>query len=421
MHRGKRSMPQRTICAGRLTIPVVAGFSMRIEFHRNRKTMVLEHSYNVSDVRKAAAAALPRPIFDYIDGGADDEITQRRNSDAFAGYDLLPSVLGIDKDTQVATRALGCKLSWPLILSPTGLTRMFHDDAEIAVARAAERHGVPYCLSTMATTTIEDLAHATAGPKLFQIYIFKDRGLTNEFVARAKASGYDGLVLTVDTPVAGNRERDRVNGLSLPPRLTSRNVLSFARHPAWAWGALRGRRFNFANVAHKIDKLSKGPMSLFQYIDEQFDQYIGWDDLERLASAWGGPLAVKGIMRPEDSVRAMHCGASAVMISNHGGRQLDGAPAAIDQIAANAEALGGRGEIICDGGVRRGSDIVKALALGATACSIGRPYLYGLAAAGEQGVDHVLSILRAEFQRTLVLAGIKDVATITSDRIRPRR
>ena len=275
--------------------------------------MVLEHSYNVSDVRKAAAAALPRPIFDYIDGGADDEITQRRNSDAFAGYDLLPNVLGINKDIQVATRALGCNLSWPLMLSPTGLTRMFHDDAEIAVARAAERHGIPYCLSTMATTTIEDLAQATKGRKLFQIYIFKDRGLTNEFVARAKASGYDGLVLTVDTPVAGNRERDRVNGLSLPPRLTSRNVLSFARHPAWAWGALRGRRFNFANVAHKIDKLSTGPMSLFQYIDEQFDQHIGWDDLERLTSAWGGPLAVKGIMRPEDSVRAIRCGASTVI------------------------------------------------------------------------------------------------------------
>jgi L-lactate dehydrogenase (cytochrome) len=174
------------------------------------------------------------------------------------------------------------------------------------------------------------------------------------------------------------------------------------------------------NVAHKIDKLSQGPMSLFQYIDEQFDPCIGWDDLEQLASTWGGPLAVKGIMRPEDSVRAIRCGASAVMISNHGGRQLDGAPAAIDQIAANAEALDGRGEIICDGGIRRGSDIVKALALGATACSIGRPYLYGLAAAGEKGVDHVLSILRAEFHRTLILAGIKDVANITSDRIRTR-
>lgn len=386
----------------------------------DRVSMAVERFHNVFDIRKAAAAALPRPIFDYIDGGADDEITQRRNCEAFSAYDLLPSVLGINKDVQVSTRALGCELSWPLILSPTGLTRMFHNGAEIAVARAAERHGIPYCLSTLATTTIEDLAQATAGPKLFQVYIFKDRGLTREFVIRAKESGYDGLVLTVDTPVVGNRNRDRVNGLKLPPRLTFRSGLSFARHPGWAWGALRGRRFNFANVAHKIDKLSQGPMSLFQYIDEQFDQSIGWNDLEQLASMWGGPLAVKGIMRPEDSVRAIRCGATAVMISNHGGRQLDGAPAAVEQIAANAEALNGRGEIICDGGIRRGSDIVKALALGATACSIGRPYLYGLAAAGEEGVDRVLSILRAEFQRTLILAGIEGVASITPDRVRLR-
>jgi L-lactate dehydrogenase (cytochrome) len=412
-------MLRRTNCSRRLTVTTVASFYAG-DMGGSEKSMTLERFHNVSDIRKAAAAALPRPIFDYIDGGADDEITQRRNCEAFSGYDLLPSVLAINKDVRIATRALGCDLSWPLILSPTGLTRMFHDDAEIAVARAAERHGIPYCLSTLATTTIEDLARATTAPKLFQIYIFKDRGLTNEFVARAKASRYDALVLTVDTPVVGNRERDRVNGLSLPPRLTSRNVLSFARHPAWAWGALRGRRFNFANVAHKIDKLSQGPMSLFQYIDEQFDQSIGWDDLERLASLWGGPLAVKGILRPEDSVRAIRCGASAVMISNHGGRQLDGAPAVIDQIAANAEALDGTGEIICDGGIRRGSDIVKALALGATACSIGRPYLYGLAAAGEGGVDQVLSILRAEFLRTLILTGIEDIAAITADRIRLR-
>jgi L-lactate dehydrogenase (cytochrome) len=383
------------------------------------KGMRLERLFNVADIREAAASALPRPIFDYIDGGADDEITQRRNSEAFQGYELLPSVLCAG-NLQLATRALGCALSWPLILSPTGLTRMFHDDAEIAVARAAERQGLPYCLSTMATTTIEELAKATAGPKLFQIYIFKDRGLTNEFIFRAKASGYKGLVLTVDTPVAGNRERDRVNGLSLPPGLTSKTLLSFARHPAWAWGALRGRRFNFANVAHKIDKLSKGPMSLFQYIDDQFDPHIGWGDLERLAALWGGPLAVKGIMRPEDSVRAVQCGATAVMISNHGGRQLDSAPAVIEQIASNVEALQGRAEVICDGGIRRGSDIVKALALGATACSVGRPYLYGLAAAGEPGVDHVLAILRAEFERTLILAGIKNIGTISADRIRQR-
>jgi L-lactate dehydrogenase (cytochrome) len=377
----------------------------------------LSQCYNISDVRKAAAVCLPKPIFDYLDGGADDELTLARNSSAFSNYELLPSVLRVTQDVLLERRVMGRALTWPLLLSPTGLTRMFHDEAELAVARAAERQGIAYCLSALGTTTMEEVSKATGGPKLFQIYIFKDRGLTAEFVARAKAAKYDGLILTVDTPVAGNRERDRVSGLSLPPRLTLRSMLSFALHPRWAWHALNGRRFSFANVEHRVDALSKGPTSLFRYIEAQFDPFLSWRDVEWLASEWGGPLAVKGIMRPEDSVQAVKCGATAVMISNHGGRQLDGAPAPVSQIAANAEALDGRAEIICDGGIRRGSDIVKALALGATACSIGRPYLYGLAAAGEKGVDHVLSLLRAEFTRTLMLAGVDGLGTLSAGRV----
>lgn len=379
--------------------------------------MPLSQCYNISDVRKAAAVCLPKPIFDYLDGGADDELTLARNSSAFSNYELLPSVLRVTQDVLLERRVMGRALTWPLLLSPTGLTRMFHDEAELAVARAAERQGIAYCLSALGTTTMEEVSKATGGPKLFQIYIFKDRGLTAEFVARAKAAKYDGLILTVDTPVAGNRERDRVSGLSLPPRLTLRSMLSFALHPRWAWHALNGRRFSFANVEHRVDALSKGPTSLFRYIEAQFDPFLSWRDVEWLASEWGGPLAVKGIMRPEDSVQAVKCGATAVMISNHGGRQLDGAPAPVSQIAANAEALDGRAEIICDGGIRRGSDIVKALALGATACSIGRPYLYGLAAAGEKGVDHVLSLLRAEFTRTLMLAGVDGLGTLSAGRV----
>jgi len=377
----------------------------------------LRHCYNVSDVRKAAAVSLPKPIFDYLDGGADDELTLSRNCSAFSNYEFLPSVLRVTKDIPVERHVMGRALTWPLVLSPTGLTRMFHDEAELAVARAAARHGVAYCLSALGTTTIEEVSKATAGPKLFQVYIFKDRGLTAEFVARAKAARYDGLILTVDTPVVGNRERDRVSGLSLPPRLTLRSMLSFALHPRWAWHALNGRRFNFANVQHRIDDLSGGSTSLFRYIDAQFDRFLSWKDLEWLASEWDGPLAVKGVIRPEDSAQAVQCGATAVMISNHGGRQLDGAPAPVSQIAANAEALDGRAEIICDGGIRRGSDIVKALALGATACSIGRPYLYGLAAAGEKGVDHVLSLLRAEFTRTLLLVGVDRLSALSAERV----
>jgi L-lactate dehydrogenase (cytochrome) len=379
--------------------------------------MQLGRCYNIRDVRKIAAAALPKPIFDYMDGGADDEITLGRNSSAFSHYELLPSVLSVSQDVPFVRQVMGCSLSWTLILSPTGLTRIFHHDAETAVARAAERHGLAYCLSTMGTTTIEELSKATRGPKLFQIYIFKDRGLTSEFVARAKAAKYEGLILTVDTPIAGNRERDRVSGLSLPPRLTFKSMRSFASHPRWAWRSLTGQRMNFVNVEHRVNELSKGPTSLFRYIDSQFERFVSWKDLEWLAANWGGPLALKGVIRPEDSVHGMKSGATAVMISNHGGRQLDGAPAPVSQIAANAEALDGRAEIICDGGIRRGSDIVKALALGATACSIGRPYLYGLAAAGEKGVDHVLTLLRAEFARTLLLLGASGPDSLSADQV----
>ena len=367
--------------------------------------MSIQSWRSVADARRAAKRRIPRPIFDYLDGGADDEITLDRNCSSFRNYALLPQALNISKDVELGTRVLGTSLSLPLILGPTGLTRMFHDGAELAVAKAAAQRGLGYCLSTMGTTSIEQLAQASAGPKFFQIYIFKDRGLTREFVERARESRYDALVLTVDTPVAGNRERDKANGLSLPPRLSLKSMLSFAAHPRWALGALNGSRFNFANVAHRVDGLANGPVSLFRYIEDQFDPFISWRDLEQLAQWWGGPLAIKGVMAPDDSLRAIGRGATAIMVSNHGGRQLGVAPAPVDLIARHADVIQGKAEIICDGGIRRGSDIVTALALGATACSIGRPYLYGLAAAGESGVGRVLDILREEMERTMMLAG----------------
>jgi L-lactate dehydrogenase (cytochrome) len=304
------------------------------------------------------------------------------------------------------------------MLAPTGLTRMFHGQAELAVARAAAKHGLLYALSTLGTTTLEDLAQAFGGPKVFQVYIFKDRGLTAEFVQRCKAAGFHGLALTVDTPVAGNRERDRVNGLSIPPKLTLKSMLGFAMHPGWSLPALTGAKFDFANVSHKVDALAEGPMSLFDYIGGQFDRSLTWKDVEWLAREWGGPLAIKGVMTPEDAKRSIASGATGVMISNHGGRQLDGAPAPIDQVAAVRDALGDGPDVICDGGVRRGSDIVKALALGATACSIGRPYLFGLAAGGVAGVDRALTLLGEEFERTLALAGVNDVRALSRRHVR---
>ena len=381
----------------------------------------LERANNIADLRALARRRLPRPIFDYIDGGADDELTLRRNSSAFADYELIPDVLTDVSQIRTETRLFSQSVRWPLMLSPTGLNRMFHPDAELAVARAAQKHGLIYGLSTLGTTRIEDIAKEFAGPKVFQIYVFKDRGLTAEFVARCKEAGFHGLALTVDTPVAGNRERDRVNGLSLPPRLTLKSFLSFALHPGWSLPALTGSKFDFANVSHRVDALASGPMSLFDYIGSQFDRSLTWRDVEWLAAQWGGPLAIKGLMTPEDARRSIASGATGVMISNHGGRQLDGAPAPIDQVAAIREALGDGPDVICDGGIRRGSDVVKALAMGATACSVGRPYLYGLAAGGEAGVDRALSILFEEFERTMILAGVNDVAELCSRHVRRRR
>ncbi len=380
----------------------------------------LDQIDSIAGLRARAKRRLPRPIFDYIDGGADEEWSLARNADAFADYEIVPDVLTDVSTIETGATVFGQKVAWPLMLSPTGLTRMFHDAAEPAVARAAADEGLPYCLSTMGTTRLEDLPRREGAPLLFQIYVFKDRGLTREFVARCRAAGYQGLCLTVDTPVAGNRLRDRRNGLSLPPRLTLRSMLDFALHPAWSLGALDGSKFDFVNVSHRVDALADGPMSLFDYIGSQFDRSLTWRDVEWLATEWGGPLAVKGLMTPEDATRAVASGASGVIVSNHGGRQLDGAPAPIDQIAAVREALGDGPDVICDGGVRRGSDIVKALALGATACSIGRPYLYGLAAGGQAGVARALALLREEFVRTLTLAGVPSLGRLERRHVRKR-
>lgn len=381
----------------------------------------VKNAHNIGALRDRARRKLPRPIFDYIEGGADDEITLRRNVANFSDYEIVPDVLTDVSAIRTETTLFGKPSRWPLMLSPTGLTRMFHGHAEVAVAQAAAASGLLYSLSTMGTTRLEALADASAGAKVFQIYIFKDRGLTAEFVSRCRDAGFDGLTLTVDTPVAGNRERDRLNGLSIPPKLTWRSFLSFALHPEWSLPALTGSKFDLANVSHRIDALGRGGMSLFDYIGGQFDPSIHWRDVEWLAREWNGPLAIKGVMTAEDSRRAINSGATGIILSNHGGRQLDGAPAPVDQIAEVREAIGDGVDIICDGGIRRGSDVVKALALGATACSIGRPYLWGLAAGGEPGVHRALSILEEEFIRTMILAGVNDIAQIAARHVRHRR
>ncbi len=375
---------------------------------------------NVDDWRRRARAALPAPIWHYLEGGAGDERTLARNSAAFADYELLPRALVDISHVSLATRVLGADLSMPLFLSPTGMSRLFHHGRELAVARAAAAAGTMYSLSTVATTSLEDVAKATSGPKLFQIYVFKDRGLTRELVARCKAAGYTALALTVDTPVPGNRERDRRTGMTIPPSLTLRSLLSFFAHPSWSLHYLLDRDFELKNVAHRAQSIAGRPMPLVEYIGSQFDRSLTWKDAEWLAHEWGGPLAIKGVLHPEDVKLAASVGASAVMLSNHGGRQLDSAPAPVDCVAAARDAVGNAVELIVDGGVRRGGDVLKALALGANACSIGRPYLYGLAAGGEAGVAAVLAKLRSEMELDIALLGCANATQLTGDRVRRR-
>ena len=375
--------------------------------------MSLKRCFNIGDLRRLAQRRLPAPMFHYIDGGAGDEWTMRENTAAFDRYELRPRVLTDVANIDLRTKILGTTLDLPFFLSPTGMSRLFHHEKELGAARAANTFGTLYSLSTMATTSIEDVARESDGPKMFQVYLFKDRGLTRELVQRCKEARYNALCLTVDTPLAGNRERDKVTGMIMPPRLTLKSLLSFAASPAWSWNFLLDRDFRLANVVHRVDALrEQGPMGLMEYVNSQFDRTITWKDAEWLASEWNGPFVIKGLTTPEDARLAAAVGATALMISNHGGRQLDASPAPITCLPAIRDAVGDDLELIVDGGIRRGIHILKALALGATACSIGRPYLYGLAAGGQAGVEHALALLRNELLTDCALLGCNRIQDV---------
>lgn len=373
--------------------------------------------HNVEDLRRAAQRRLPAPLFHYIDGGADDEWTLRRNTAAFEHWALQPQVLRDVSAIDLRTRVLGCDLDLPFFLAPTGMSRLFHHDKELGAARAAQAFGTLYSLSTLATTRLEDVAQVP-GPKMFQVYIHRDRGLTLEFVQRCKAAGYAALCLTVDTPLGGNRERDLRTGMVMPPKFTWRSLASFAASPHWTYHWLRDPDFGLANVRHSVDALAGGSLGVIEYLNSQLDRSVSWQDAEWLRAQWDGPLAIKGIITPADAVRAQRIGASAVMISNHGGRQLDTAPAPIEMLPAIRDAVGAGLELIVDGGVRRGTHVLKALALGATACSIGRGYLYGLAAAGRAGVERALQLLRTEVARDMALLGCTRIDEIGAAQIK---
>ena len=353
--------------------------------------MKLTDCHNVSDLRKLAKRNLPWPVFNYLDGGADDELTLNWNTTAFNDYELLPSQLNDISNIELSTTVLGQKIDWPVIISPTGASRLFHHDAETAVVRATNKFGTIYSLSTLGTTTIEDVA-----------------------------ADYDAICLTVDTQVAGNRERDLVTGFGIPPKFNMRSILSYARHLPWTIRAILKPGFDMVNVLSSPGVSSEIDEGVIEYINSQFDRTLNWKDVEWLAGQWGGPLVIKGIQTLGDARKAVDSGATAVMLSNHGGRQLETAPAPVDCIAPIADELRDKLEIICDGGVRRGTHVVKALALGANVCSIGRGYLFGLAAGGQRGVEHALGLLKDEIERTMGLLGCNSVHKLDDSYIRRR-
>jgi L-lactate dehydrogenase (cytochrome) len=367
---------------------------------------------SVADLRRLARRRLPGGVFDYIDGGAEDERTLAANERAFADATFRPRVLRGVGAVEIGSSLLGAPLAYPLALAPTGFTRIADPAGELAVARAAERAGLPYTLSTLSTRSIEEVRAVSAGRLWFQVYAWRDRGLVKEMVDRAAAARFEALVLTVDTAVFGRRERDVRRGFALPPTIGPGTLIDGALHPEWTWKFVRSEPIRFANVVGRDVGDGASPVTLADYINTQFDPSLSWADVEWLRSVWDGPLVLKGVQTLDDAVLAADAGVEAIALSNHGGRQLDGAPAPFALVAPVADAVGGRVEIICDGGVRRGSDIVKAVAAGATACMAGRAYLYALGAAGERGVSRVLEWFRDDIRRTMTLLGARSVAEL---------
>ena len=379
--------------------------------------MSLKDCHNVEDFRKLAKKKLPSPIFHYIDGGSDDEITLKRNTESFGKCDLIPNVLTDVSNVNLSTTVLGQKIDFPLFLSPTSMNRLYHHNGEKGTAKAAKEMGTMFGTSTMATTSIEEIGKLTNGPKLFQLYIHKDKGLTDNLIDRCKQAGFNSMCLTVDTVVAGNRERDHRTGFSTPPKLTLGSLLSFVFHPYWTFNHFFGEKFQLSNIIHMTEKGSSIEKSVMDYINEQFDPAMNWKDAEYCVKKWGGPFALKGIMSVEDAKKAVDIGCTAIMISNHGGRQLDGSRAPFDQLAAIVDAVGDKIEVILDGGVRRGTHVLKALSLGAKACSIGKGYLYALGAGGQYGVEALLKKMKAEINRDMILMGCKSVKDLNRSKV----
>ncbi len=380
---------------------------------------MLERLLTVEDVRRAARRRLPRAVFDFVEGGAGDELTLRRNRAAFEALAFRPRILVDVAKREQSTTVLGERVETPVLIAPTGMTGLCWRRGEVEAARAAGRAGTIYTLSTHASCSIEEVAERAPGPLWFQLYVWQSRELTRSFVERAKAAGYRALLLTVDVPLISRRERDIRNGFTIPPRITLGNCLDTLRHVRWIANVLLGPRLTLANLvgapgAPRTDLITLGGIA-----HRQVDPSVSWGDLRWFRSLWSGPLLLKGVLGVEDARLAVEHGVDGIVVSNHGGRQLDGAPASVEVLPEIVDAVGGKVEVLLDGGIRRGSDVVKALALGARAVLIGRPHLYGLAVGGQAGVEHVLALLKAEVDRTLGLLGVPRVAHL--DRAALRR
>ena len=382
--------------------------------------MNLTDCYNFQDFRKLAKHRLPSPIFHYIDGAADDEVTHRRNTLAYDDVDLIPNVLAGVENIDLSTTIFGKRIELPLYCAPTALQRLFHHEGERAVAKAAQKFGTMFGISSLGTVSVEEISNMVDTPKMFQFYFHKDRGLNNNMIERAKAANFDVLALTVDTITGGNRERDLRTGFTSPPRLTPASLFSYVCRPMWTINYLTKPKFELPHLQDYVGEGTNIAISIGEYFSTMLDQSVNWNDAEKLCSQWGGHFALKGVMSVEDAKKAVDIGCTGIMVSNHGGRQLDGSRAPFDQLAEIVDAVGDKIDVICEGGVQRGTHILKALSIGAKACSGGRLYLYALAAAGQAGVERALNQYRTELERDMKLMGCTSIEQLDRSNLRFR-
>src|SRR4051812_33340596 len=381
--------------------------------------MRLQDCHNFHDFRRLARRRVPGPIFDYIDGGADDEVTLRRNTASFEQCDLVPSVLRGVASVDTSVTVMGQKLALPFYCSPTALQRLFHHRGEHAVAAAAAKYGTMFGVSSLGTVSLEELRKAHQTPQVYQFYFHRDRGLNRAMMQRAKDAGVEVMMLTVDSITGGNRERDLRTGFSIPFRLTLGGMLQFALKPAWGINYVTHEGFKLPQLDEHVD-MSGGALSISRYFTEMLDPSMNWDDVAEMVRLWDGQFCLKGIMSVTDARRAVEIGCTGIVLSNHGGRQLDGSRAAFDQLAEIVDAVGDRIDVMMDGGIQRGTHVLKALSLGAKAVGLGRLYLYALAAAGQAGVERALELLRTEIERDMRLIGARRVSDLSRGNLRFR-